>query len=320
MSEALKMPPLASVLKSKEVEDPVNVYVERPLAYAFAWSIFRTRITPNMVTVFAIIAGITAGVMFVWGTSAAMVVGGLMMFASAIFDGADGILARAKNQQSQFGRALDGAGDGIVAVVTVFTAFYHIWVTTGDPLYLWLMVPTIISANVHLIAYDYFKESYLRQTRLESGGEGADPKAVAKLVEPAREKGILTYLAVRLVLLPYVQTQQKIIHLIDRQAQREGVAFKKSQRTVDIYRRHNQSPMQVWALISLAPHTYIMAFCAAFDQLHVYLWIRLVLMNAVFIVAILWQRRATERTLDNFEALGAIQTRPDTQPLVAHAA
>ena len=63
-----------------------------------------------------------------------------------------------------------------------------------------------------------------------------------------------------------------------------------------------------------------MAFCAAFDQLHTYVWIRLVLMNAIFIIAIIWQRRATERTNEDFEALGARQAQPKPQPLVAHAA
>ncbi|MDH3726816.1 MAG: CDP-alcohol phosphatidyltransferase family protein, partial [Myxococcales bacterium] len=122
MNAALRMPPFASILKSKAVEDPVNVYVERPLAYVFAWSVFRTPMTPNAVTLLAVLFGVTAGIMFVWGIPHAMVAGGILLWVSAILDGADGILARAKNLQSEFGRALDGAGDAIVAVFTVFPA------------------------------------------------------------------------------------------------------------------------------------------------------------------------------------------------------
>ena len=84
------MPPFKQLLKSADVEDPINVYVHRPLAYAFVWSIFRTRITPNMVTLFAVFVGFIAGCMFLWGTPGAMVAGGLCLWASAILDGADG--------------------------------------------------------------------------------------------------------------------------------------------------------------------------------------------------------------------------------------
>ena len=38
-----------------------------------------------------------------------MIAAGALLWTAAILDGADGILARAKGQASQFGRALDGA-------------------------------------------------------------------------------------------------------------------------------------------------------------------------------------------------------------------
>ena len=39
------LPPFASVLKSKEVEDPVNLWLHRPLAYAFVAAVYRTPVT-----------------------------------------------------------------------------------------------------------------------------------------------------------------------------------------------------------------------------------------------------------------------------------
>ena len=101
-----QLPPFRTLLKSSEVEDPVNIMVHRPIAYAFVWSIFKTSITPNMVTLMAVIAGFTAGVMFIWGTPHAMIAGGVLLWSAAILDGADGFLARAKNLQSQFGLSL----------------------------------------------------------------------------------------------------------------------------------------------------------------------------------------------------------------------
>jgi phosphatidylglycerophosphate synthase len=132
----------------------VNRYLHRTLAYLFVKSIFRTPITPNMITVFAVMIGFAAGCAFIWGTPTAMFVGGAGLWAAAILDGADGILARAKSLQSEFGRALDGSADALVAVFTVFPAFYHIWVTYHNPYHLALMVPALGLAIVHLAVYD----------------------------------------------------------------------------------------------------------------------------------------------------------------------
>ncbi len=300
------LPPFRSLLKSTEVEDPVNICVHRPLAYAFVWSIFRTPITPNGVTLLAIIAGLASGAFFLYGTSTAMVAAGALLWTAAILDGADGILARAKGQASQFGRALDGAADVIVAVATVFPAFAHLWLEEQNTTHLWLMVPAIGLTAVHLWLYDFYKENYLRRTRLDRGGEGEDPEQVARLVERAKEKGAITHFAVKHVLLPYVQTQQKIIRLLDPLAVRGRNNVERNEETAEIYRKHNQGPMRLWAIVSLAPHSYLMAICAMFDRLDVYLYVRLFAMNAVFLVAAIWQRRATRATLEDYDAIGAL--------------
>ena len=183
------LPPFNSLVKSNDVEDPVNRYVHRPLAYLFVRAIFRTRITPNMITLSTVVIGFIAGCAFIWGTPAAMFAGGACLWAAAILDGADGILARAKDLQSEFGRALDGSADTLVAAFTVLPAFYHIWVTSYNPYYLALMVPALGLTVVHLATYDFYKESYLRGTRPGQGGEGqsADAaKGVRQLGQPRR--------------------------------------------------------------------------------------------------------------------------------------
>ena len=247
-----KLPPFRSLLKSTEVEDPVNLYVHRPLAFAFVWSIFKTPITPNMVTLMAVIAGAVSGAMFLWGTPGAMIAAGALLWTSAILDGADGLLARAKNLQSQFGRAIDGWADGLVAAFTVIPAFVHIWLTHREPLHLVLMVPALLLTNVHLQVYDYYKESYLRMTRLDRGGEGEDPKRIRGMVEDAREKGYIAYLAMK-GLVPYLETQQKFIAALNPAALREGVEVRRSEQSAEIYRRHNLAPMRLWMIVVAGP-------------------------------------------------------------------
>ncbi|MFW5875761.1 MAG: CDP-alcohol phosphatidyltransferase family protein [Myxococcota bacterium] len=306
MSKAA-LPPLRSLMKSREVEDPVNVYVHRPLAYAFVWSVYRTPLTPNGVTLLAVVVGLVAGAMWLWGTPGAMVAGGVLLWTSAILDGADGILARAKNMQSDFGRALDGSADMIVAIATVLPAFYHIFLRQDwAPVYVIGGPVAILLTVIHLQMYDFYKESYLRMTRLDRGGEGQDASAVqAKLEAKKAEMGPITRLAVTVVLIPFLLASTRWVRLTNPLALREGRRFVHNEETVRIYQAHNAGPMRLWAAVSLAPHSYLMAICAMFDRLDVYFWIRLVAMNVIFLVALFWQRRATERTMEDLAEIGA---------------
>ncbi|MFW6051289.1 MAG: CDP-alcohol phosphatidyltransferase family protein [Myxococcota bacterium] len=302
------LPPLRSLLKSREVEDPVNVYVHRPLAYAFVWAVYRTPVTPNAVTLLAMLVGLTAGGLWIWGAPGAMLAGGILLWASAILDGADGILARAKRMQSDFGRALDGSADMIVAAGTVLPAFYHIFLTTDwDPVYVVGSPFALVLTLVHLYMYDYYKESYLRMTRLDRGGEGQDASAVkAKLEAKKGEMGPITRLAVIIVLLPFLNAQTRMVALTNPLALREGRRFVRNEETAHIYRTHNAGPMRLWAAISLAPHSYLMAICGMADRLDLYFWIRLVGMNVLWLAVLVWQRRATRRTMEELREIGAV--------------
>ena len=301
------LPRLDQVLKSNDVEDPVNRYLHRTLAYLFVKSVFRTPITPNMITVSTIVLGFAAGCAFIWGTPTAMLFGGLGLWAAAILDGADGILARAKNLQSEFGRALDGSADALVAIFTVFPAFYHIWVTRHNPYDLVLMVPVVGLTVVHLAMYDFYKESYLRATRTGQGGEGRDADQIAETVEAARSKGPITRMAINHVLVPHLKRQKALINWLNPAAWRLSQLLEGDGETAEIYRKYNLWPMRLWALVSLAPHSYLMAICAMADRLELYLYIRLFLMNGVFLVAVVWQRYATYKAVEELTGAGAIE-------------
>ncbi len=292
-----RLPPLSDLTKSREVEDPVNVWVHRPLAYAFVWAVFKTPMTANMITFTSLVVGVMAAVMFLVGTPAAMVAGGLMLWSSAILDGADGILARAKNQQSQFGRALDGSADMIVAGATVSAATVHMWVQNHDPVQMVVAVVATGLTLVHLWLYDFYKESYLRATRLDRGGEGEDSAQVAPRVAEAYRQGRIIGLCVEKVLVPYLQTQERIVDLTNPAARSRARNLPRNPDTAEAYRRHNYGPMRVWTMISLAPHCYLFSLFAVVDRIELYLWLRLVVMNVLFVVALVWQKRATAWTL-----------------------
>jgi phosphatidylglycerophosphate synthase len=300
-----KLPPFASVLKSREVEDPVNLWLHRPLAYGFVAAVYRTSLTPNQVTLMSLFAGLAAAACFVAGTPATMLWGGALLWSSAILDGADGILARAKNTFSELGRALDGTADALVGVISVAGAAYHLWATQGDPGLMLAVLAALGSAILHIYLYDYYKESFMLMTDPHWNGvplRRADVRE--RLARYKAERAGLPVLVASQLYVDLVSAQTAIVAKLDPRGAREHLTFPVSEQSAEIYRRNNRVLVKLWALISLAPHSYTMSICAMVDRLDVYLWIRLVLCNALFLSALVLQRRASRKTRQEWAAIG----------------
>ncbi len=70
------------------------------------------RVTPDQVTVLALLLGLSVGPVFALGTRAALVAGALLFYLAFVFDCVDGKLARALGTTSRRGEALDHLADG----------------------------------------------------------------------------------------------------------------------------------------------------------------------------------------------------------------
>jgi phosphatidylglycerophosphate synthase len=304
------LPPFNTVLKSRDVEDPINIWFNRPLAYAIVWALYRTPITPNQITLVALLVGISAGVAFYVGTPpSVMLLGGVLLWTSAILDGADGILARAKRMFSDVGRAIDGASDGIVALATVPVAFYHLWLTHHSWLEVTLMPFAIGITMGHVYLYDFYKEAYLQHTNVKWNGRPERLSDIKERLARLKAEHAPWYaIASTAAYVGIVENQIRVVSLTNPAAARHHLTFPVTEESVRIYREYNRGPMQVWALISLAPHSYLMAICAMFDRLDVYLWFRVFGANALFIWVLVWQRIATRRTVAALAAGNLVPT------------
>ncbi len=299
------LPPFAQVLKSREVEDPVNLWLHRPLAYAFCWLIYRTSITPNQVTFLAILLGFASAACWIEGSPIAMIWGGALLWSSAIMDGADGILARAKNLQSEFGRALDGTADLMVGLATVSACVYHMIQQGAGPGMLTMAAFAFLTTTWQFNLYDFYKELHLRHTRLDRSGE-SDTKSAAKAPPQSFEVHPRPWYtrASLAIYKDYLDLQDRIIRRTNDSARDLLSGVSRSAESVEVYRQHNKLPMQLWMAVSLAPHSYLFAIFGMFDRLDLYLMIRLGVMPLVMVAALITQRTATSRTVAEFRARG----------------
>lgn len=304
------LPSFETLLKSRDVEDPVNLWMHRPLAYLFVKATYKTPLTPNQITLLAMLVGVLAGVFFIIGTPAFLISGGILLWSSSILDGADGILARAKNMGSEIGRALDGTADGIVAGATVFAVVYHLWSSHHSWFEMLLVLIAIPSALIQIYLYDYYKEIFLRAT---GDGDGERKETIESLTDLRQRKKaegapfIVSFaIGTNIALL---KNQAKLIRLLDPKSNLlVGLNLQSYKKR---FRELNLGPMKLWALISLCPHTYMMAIAAIFQRLDLYLWYRIVIGNTLFISAVLWQRYATSKMLEEVNVDSAQYTQKE---------
>ena len=87
-------------LKSLDVEEPIDLYVHRPLAYLLARVLLPTPISPNWVTLVSMGVGLSSAVLIVSTRPHHFQWAALCAFLSAVFDCADGQLARMRKTSS----------------------------------------------------------------------------------------------------------------------------------------------------------------------------------------------------------------------------
>jgi phosphatidylglycerophosphate synthase len=85
----------------------VDRQLNRRAAALLVKAVYRTRVTPNQLTWISAVIGVVSGALFAQGEPSSFVAAGIAAQLSSIIDGADGMLARARGQCSEFGSHLD---------------------------------------------------------------------------------------------------------------------------------------------------------------------------------------------------------------------
>ncbi|MGB2960570.1 MAG: CDP-alcohol phosphatidyltransferase family protein, partial [Bacteroidota bacterium] len=88
-------------LKSSASDELINTYLLRPAAGVLVRLLYGTRVTPNQLTIGSIAAGLVAALLYAQASAQTTIVAGLLVTVKDILDGADGQLARSRQQYSR---------------------------------------------------------------------------------------------------------------------------------------------------------------------------------------------------------------------------
>jgi hypothetical protein len=105
------MPANASFDKGRAVEEWTDTWFFRPIGLRIARACFPTRLTPDHVTIMALVVGLAGGHLCFYNNVPLNVLGVALLIVSDIFDSADGQLARMRGTSTRIGKTLDGIAD-----------------------------------------------------------------------------------------------------------------------------------------------------------------------------------------------------------------
>jgi len=156
-----------SSLKHIIFDETLTLYILRPIAFIFVKLIYKTKITPNQVSLMTIITGIISGFIFSKGTATYFIIAGSLHFFCLVLDCVDGMIARLKNSGSAVGRIIDGVADYSVGVavfigygIGLANAGYN--VPFGIALSHWtLLAISAVSWIFHSMIVDYYRVEFM---------------------------------------------------------------------------------------------------------------------------------------------------------------
>jgi phosphatidylglycerophosphate synthase len=113
-----------------------------PLVRHISWRVTRVLVrlpvTPNQITLVAMVAGLGCNWLLTYGAHDVNVAAALLLVACYVLDHCDGDIARLKKLHSEFGMRFDSFVDWIVNATFFVCLGYAEMVRTGDQVWLWL--------------------------------------------------------------------------------------------------------------------------------------------------------------------------------------
>jgi hypothetical protein len=268
-----------SSLKMIEVEELLDLIFYRPLAFVFVKLVYPTDITPNQISLVALLFGVAGGLFFSFGTHISYIVAAILLILYDVLDCSDGQLARLKQNGTLIGRIIDGFSDYVVAVVAYICIGIGFSLQSGDPLYAWsLTVLAGVSNAIHSIILDYYRNVFMDNVLRRENTLGDSLEKFEE--EYKRLQASKGYHYETLLLWFYL----KYSSLQIRFAPQTTTVYDS-----DDYYHKNKRILHFWTYLGPTSELTFMIVCALVNRMDIYLWGLIVAGNLYAIILYLFQ-------------------------------
>ena len=208
---------IAATYKSQDTEEWLDIYFTRPIGFWWAKLFERWNVHPNVVTLFSIILGFIAGLMFYFTDLWHNILGVLLLMWANFYDSADGQLARMTGKKTRWGRILDGfAGD--VWFITIYLALvFRLW---NQPIpytsVSWGLIILLLAAFSGVFCHahqcqlaDYYRNIHLFFIRGEAHSELDNSEQQEQLLAQTPKRGNFWWRMFLKQYIKYVKNQER---------------------------------------------------------------------------------------------------------------
>jgi hypothetical protein len=157
---------MSDTLRQIDLVEPVNRYIQDPIAKLIVGFLKNTLVTPNQVTYFSVLIGFLSGYAFSFSSPISLFLGGILLEFTLVLDCVDGQLARAKGMASEWGRLIDGIA-GYFAYLAVV-----IGLIKGYQEFEQVLKTIAVLIILRAISYDYCKQNLV--PLLSNGYDGME--------------------------------------------------------------------------------------------------------------------------------------------------
>ncbi|MBR9683049.1 NTP transferase domain-containing protein [Candidatus Woesearchaeota archaeon] len=141
---------------NKSEDGVISKIINRKVSIFISKYLVKTRFTPNQITIFNLMIGISSALLFAKGSFPWIFIGGILAQITSITDGCDGEISRLKFLSSKFGAWLDDSFDRYIDMLIVIGMAYGYWVISQNSL-VW---PIAMFAIMGLALLNYLPTKY----------------------------------------------------------------------------------------------------------------------------------------------------------------
>ncbi len=276
-----------SMLKPLPIEGIPDLFLFRPIAFVLVKALSRFPVTPNQVSIAAMVTGISSGICFSRGTRESFLWAGLLYAATAVIDCSDGMLARYKKNGSPVGRIVDGTIDYINGLA-IFTGLGigMSKMALMPQLYLWIVVVVAaLSMTIHSILVDYYRGQFCAHALKIRHSINDEISIFSAELQRLQKKNslFLTRILIRIYLI-YCRIQLKYSH-------------KQIQYNSQKYYKANVLMLRLWLMIELSMHICMLCLSGILYRPELFLGYTIVFANIWIILIVPLQIRANKKSL-----------------------
>jgi len=276
------------MLKSEEYysDELINIYILRPIAAAIVWLLYPTMLTPNHVTLIAILIGMASAYAYALSTTASVAIGGILIVLKDILDDADGQLARAKELYSRRGRFLDSVGDFVVNMAVFAAITWSVYRIHSNRLTIILGGLSLIGITLRVSYHVFYQVAFLHLR---------DTYKLNRITEEITEedrRGDRVALWLQRIFLFIYGWQDRVISRIDRWCM--GEKFDETHLPLWYSDRFG---LRLSGLLGFGTEFMLLAVCSWFRELDGYLLLNVFVMNTICLLSILYRRNILAKNL-----------------------